>query len=284
MSHTVTIPCMLHQRTMKSWKLTYFQQCLTKRCLCRCIGAGPATPDGQLELTGSPPTMTSIDLEVGAASTSGVAASSPSTAQGRRILEVRRSLLQDDDIVLLLADSGSEGESDADQSDEDTEEATQMPTRAITHRLRHEVIARTEGLEIEHEFDVDDFIPDECVMDESVVVPEDLNVLGGHEPVDVGEVFQWAEDFNSFTGQQETYLRQPGPAFISNDPTEIFLRIWDVDVMGLIASETNKYARLNIEQYSNRPTVPKYLGQWADVTIDDLYKYFALLIIYSSYN
>lgn len=96
--------------------------------------------------------------------------------------------------------------------------------------------------------------------------------------------FLWSDDFTSFTAQKETYRRDPGPTFISQDPAEIFLEFWDAGIMGLIADETNKYARQYIETYTDPDlgtTMPKYLDKWEEVTIEVLYQYFAVMICMS---
>ncbi|VVD01498.1 unnamed protein product, partial [Leptidea sinapis] len=217
------------------------------------------------------------------------------SSRGRGNLMARRSQ--------RIHDSGSEGESDVDPSDDEYDDETQFEyinlPRNIVNHLRHDIILREEGDDLDLNvsdplddgFDMEDVFVDteigdeRVIRDESVViVQEDTNVLGGQIEPDVSDVFQWTEDISSFTGKPETYQRNPGPAFISNDPAEIFLKIWDEDIMGLIASETNKYARHHIDQYRNPDigsTLPKYLEKWVDVTIQVLYQFYAILIYMS---
>ncbi|XP_050675510.1 piggyBac transposable element-derived protein 4-like [Leptidea sinapis] len=214
-----------------------------------------------------------------------------SSTGGRRILKARRSLpLQGEKIALMLVDSGS----DADMDSTDEEDEEQLRQRGA--RLRHCMKDRTAGnVEKDVRYEYDDELAVEDVVvegDESMtgeakeIVTEDVNEMGGQNDLvpKVSMVFNWTDNFSSFTGQKETYQRNPGPAFSSNDPTEIFLKIWDEDVMGLIAAETNKYARQHIEQYTgpaNSAAVPKYLEQWSDVTIQVLYQLFAVFIFMS---
>ncbi|VVD01493.1 unnamed protein product [Leptidea sinapis] len=225
-----------------------------------------------------------------------------SSSRRRRTLKAPLSQpLQDDpkrQKVVISVDSDSEGESDAILSDDEYEEALceDYVPRNIMNRLRQDIIMSEEGDELEvnvtdesdDEFGMEDIVmeSDERVMhDEAMVMlEEDTNVLGGLIEPDVSDIFQWTDDFSSFTGKPETYQRNPGPAFISDDPAEIFLKIWDEDIMGLIASETNSYARHHIEQFRNPDigsTLPKYLEKWVNVTIQVLYQFYAMLIFMS---
>ncbi|CAG5059128.1 unnamed protein product [Parnassius apollo] len=105
---------------------------------------------------------------------------------------------------------------------------------------------------------------------------------GAAAPIDT--TFFWSEDFTSFTAQKETYLRVPGPTFSSQDPTAIFCKIWDREFMDTIVRETNEYACEIISQLSDPDIggrIPNYLDSWTDTTVEELYRYFAVLIYLS---
>lgn len=133
-------------------------------------------------------------------------------------------------------------------------------------------------------------------MDENVDVVRDENTSGRparsnersatptQPSARVDSNFSWSEDFVSFAGQKETYTRVPGPSFSSHDPSEIFCKIWDREFLELVVRETNEYAWHCIAQLSDPDLgieIPNYLESWTNITVEELYRYFAVLIIMS---
>ncbi|CAB3228083.1 unnamed protein product [Arctia plantaginis] len=100
----------------------------------------------------------------------------------------------------------------------------------------------------------------------------------------VNPTFSWSDEFSTFNAQKETYTRDPGPAFSSNDPAEYFYQVWDSEFMKLVVRETNLYAWQIISQFSDPDLdaeIPKYLEFWTEITVEELYRYFAVLILMS---
>ncbi|CAB3225502.1 unnamed protein product [Arctia plantaginis] len=96
--------------------------------------------------------------------------------------------------------------------------------------------------------------------------------------------FSWSDEFSTFNAQKETYTRDPGPAFSSHDPAEYFYQVWDSEFMELVVRETNLYAWQIISQFSDPDLdaeIPKYLESWTEITVEELYRYFAVLILMS---
>lgn len=93
--------------------------------------------------------------------------------------------------------------------------------------------------------------------------------------------FVWSDNFENFTGVEEIYRKQPGPNINLKDPLEIFHAIWDRGVMEKIVIETNEYAWQAImrqcENYNNLPPHSR-LCQWVDVTVEEIYKFFSILM------
>lgn len=177
----------------------------------------------------------------------------PFSSLGRRTLKTRLSLpLFDDEITKLLAHLGSDD--DVDPSDTSDDKSGNFIRRKII-RLRQKMIESEEDKLVDESVNYEPMVLESMNED----MNEDMNVrVNGPEP-NVSTVFQWIDEFTNFTGQRETYRRDSGPTFTSQ--VEIFLKIWDEDMMGLIAKETHKYAREHIEQYTDPEigaTIPKY--------------------------
>lgn len=95
---------------------------------------------------------------------------------------------------------------------------------------------------------------------------------------DISTDFNWSTDFELFSGVQEQYLRSPGPTMSSQDITEIFLAIWDEEIVHRIVQETNKYAWQVIAEFSEHDNITKNLETWYDTTVPEMYRYFAVLM------
>ncbi|XP_059044916.1 piggyBac transposable element-derived protein 4-like [Achroia grisella] len=93
----------------------------------------------------------------------------------------------------------------------------------------------------------------------------------------LSKVYSWTDDFNTFSSKKKTYMRSPGPTIYSQDPTELFTFIWDEAIVMLIVEETNMYAWQSIDTYAEIGKVPIYLQTWVDTTIDEMYRFLAIL-------
>ncbi|RVE47692.1 hypothetical protein evm_007681 [Chilo suppressalis] len=104
-------------------------------------------------------------------------------------------------------------------------------------------------------------------------------------PGSVNNDFCWTEDFSSFSGQQESYLRAPGPTVKIKKPTELFMAVWNEKIMKEIVRQTNEYAWQRIAPICEvESELPDPLSEWSDVTTGELYRYFAILILMSFCN
>ncbi|RVE48877.1 hypothetical protein evm_006447 [Chilo suppressalis] len=174
----------------------------------------------------------------------------------------RRSLqLRDDISTSKLLDSSSE---------EETDEELDTPT---LRRLLREDLGDDgcEGM-------------DDDVVEEESVEGGDLK-LRAVGPGSVNNDFCWTEDFSSFSGQQESYLRAPGPTVAIQDSADFFMAVWDESIMNEIVRQTNEYAWQRIAAiFEVEAELPEPLSTWSDVTTDEMYRYFAILIYMSMCN
>ncbi|CAB3248586.1 unnamed protein product [Arctia plantaginis] len=160
----------------------------------------------------------------------------------------RRTIqLRDENIINLLYDSGSdEGDDfeDGNDEDEDLDVINFMGLRQYTRQMRNRIVVTD--------------------PEDGWIQKNDANVENGHD--------------------KETYTRDPGPAFSSHDPAEYFYQVWDSEFMELVVRETNLYAWQIISQFSDPDLdaeIPKYLESWTEITVEELYRYFAVLILMS---
>ena len=76
---------------------------------------------------------------------------------------------------------------------------------------------------------------------------EDEGNEDGETGEDVSDIFDWSEDFATFSGQPESgEFLQPGPKIEGTSPLSLFLQLWDHNLMATIVTETNRYARETI--------------------------------------
>ncbi|XP_047036366.1 piggyBac transposable element-derived protein 4-like [Helicoverpa zea] len=117
-------------------------------------------------------------------------------------------------------------------------------------------------------------------------------LAGGLEPADVPlrateqpwrlYDFNWREFPNpppSPESRREFFSNiNVGPTTPHADPYDIFIEIWDRQIMEHIASETNRYARQVVSQMcnSNQLFPRSRIIRWYDTTADELYVYFGL--------
>ncbi|PZC73218.1 hypothetical protein B5X24_HaOG209898 [Helicoverpa armigera] len=117
-------------------------------------------------------------------------------------------------------------------------------------------------------------------------------LAGGLEPADVPlrateqpwrlYDFNWREFPNpppSPVSRREFFSNiNVGPTTPHADPYDIFIEIWDRQIMEHIASETNRYARQVVSQMcnSNQLFPRSRIIRWYDTTADELYVYFGL--------
>ncbi|XP_061705610.1 piggyBac transposable element-derived protein 4-like [Cydia pomonella] len=71
-----------------------------------------------------------------------------------------------------------------------------------------------------------------------------------------------------------------GPTITFSDPYNVFVYIWDKDIMEKIALETNKYAQEVAEKmiHENCLLPSSRICEWKDTTPDELYVYFGILL------
>lgn len=71
-----------------------------------------------------------------------------------------------------------------------------------------------------------------------------------------------------------------GPTTPHDDPYDIFVDIWDRQIMEHIVSETNKYAQnVAAQMLDNNTLKPKSrISQWYDTTVDELYVLFGIIL------
>ncbi|RVE49901.1 hypothetical protein evm_005494 [Chilo suppressalis] len=67
--------------------------------------------------------------------------------------------------------------------------------------------------------------------------------------------------------------------------TELFMAVWDESIMTEIVRQTNEYAWQRIAPiFEVEAELPEPLSTWSDVTTDEMYRYFAILICMSMCN
>lgn len=94
--------------------------------------------------------------------------------------------------------------------------------------------------------------------------------------------FSWSADFSTFSGQEETYLRAPGPLFASQDPVDLFKAVWNDEIMDHIVQETNRYAWEIIVAYTEvGDRLPEPLNSWTETSTEEMYRYFGMLVLMS---
>ncbi|KAJ2941430.1 hypothetical protein O0L34_g3642 [Tuta absoluta] len=98
------------------------------------------------------------------------------------------------------------------------------------------------------------------------------------QPAADSETFNWSADFSTFQGQAEQYLRSPGPHTNAQIPLGVFMEVWDLRIMNLIAAETNRYAWQTITSMTERgEDVAHNLGKWKETNAEEIYRFFAVL-------
>ncbi|XP_023947198.2 piggyBac transposable element-derived protein 4-like isoform X3 [Bicyclus anynana] len=124
----------------------------------------------------------------------------------------------------------------------------------------------------------------ETPLDDSEPVPDTWPAVGLlKDPLDLYE-FNWRPFPNPPippNSRRETFsVNNVGPTNPGADPYDIFIEIWDRQIMEHIAWETNKYAQevaaKMIENNTLRPN--SRICQWYDTTPDELYTYFGLVL------
>lgn len=84
-----------------------------------------------------------------------------------------------------------------------------------------------------------------------------------------------------FEGVREVFtVSSTGPTFENADltPLEVFLKIWDTDIIAHIVRETNRYGGEMLRRNVNSNT---RLKRWKDVTDDDIKTFFAIIMLQS---
>lgn len=198
-----------------------------------------------------------------------------------------------------ILDSGSEAEEDAADCEDDVPVQSASELRMLSRWYREYAIYEAEGylgaaaemvemvddatvgadIEVGDELSVEH---QEVRQDEVPICPSPtLSPATAVDEIGTGEVFDWTSDFETFTGQEEKYIRKPGPQGVTSFvPMDIFLQFWDLPIVAKIAEETNRYARQTIAKLPDK--IPKYLESWEDTTVEELYRLFALQIYMAS--
>ncbi|XP_028157151.1 piggyBac transposable element-derived protein 4-like isoform X1 [Ostrinia furnacalis] len=178
-----------------------------------------------------------------------------------------------------LVDSGSEVESDEDDEGEKYNirmlgEGDGCKDRVIGNGVDEEL--ETPAVAQEH-----GACEDAAIGEDSDGLVESLEQPPVGQECEGLDVFSWSKDFSSFSGQEETYLRSPGPMVGPQDPAQLFMEVWDERIMTEIVRETNRYAWQIISSMTmSEHGLPKNLN-WTDTTVSEMYRYFALLILMS---
>ncbi|VVC89859.1 unnamed protein product, partial [Leptidea sinapis] len=95
--------------------------------------------------------------------------------------------------------------------------------------------------------------------------------------------FDWLGEPDNFEGVREVFtVPCTGPTFNNAEltPVEIFLKIWDADILAHIVLETNRYGAelMNLTM----PLKPgSRLSRWKDVTVDEIRRFLAILMLQS---
>lgn len=92
-------------------------------------------------------------------------------------------------------------------------------------------------------------------------------------------IFDWNQDPATFHGVKEQFIGTAGPTFPVDDlsPLDVLEKIWDDQIMNLIVEETNAYAR----QLRKNTKDKSRITDWTDVTLDELWTFFGILILQS---
>lgn len=93
--------------------------------------------------------------------------------------------------------------------------------------------------------------------------------------------FNWDSSYATFRGAPETFSGPtPGPVDDYDTPYDAFVAIWDEDIMGKIAVETNRHARQTIDEKRENGTLGPHsrLKRWVETSIGELYVLLGLLI------
>ncbi|KAI5639208.1 transposase IS4 domain-containing protein [Phthorimaea operculella] len=98
------------------------------------------------------------------------------------------------------------------------------------------------------------------------------------QPTDDSVTFTWSSDFSTFQGKPEKYLRSSKAHTNARTPLGVFMEVWDLQIMNLIADETNRYAWQTIAAMTEREeTISDNLGRWKETNTEEMYRFFAVL-------
>lgn len=91
--------------------------------------------------------------------------------------------------------------------------------------------------------------------------------------------FDWSSDPDTFQGVRETFTGVAGPTFDMScvqNPVDVFLLIWDVEIVDLIVRETNLYADhvISSSDLSRRSR----LKSWTPTTREEMLVFFAFMM------
>lgn len=88
--------------------------------------------------------------------------------------------------------------------------------------------------------------------------------------------FQWTKHFETFQGEKGIFTGQSGPTITTTDPLEIFLSIWDYEIVSKIAVETDRYARQTIETLTLKPHSRQH--SWCGTSTNEIYRLLAFFV------
>ncbi|KAL0810148.1 hypothetical protein ABMA28_010941 [Loxostege sticticalis] len=186
-----------------------------------------------------------------------------------------------------MLDSASENE-DVDEYEEDALAQSASDIRKFSRWIREYTIYEAEG-NLDAATDMLEMVDDADILKMHAEGPlamqiknESPNLSPAREVEEVSldskaEVFEWTDDFRTFTGREEQYVRNPGPQGVTSfEPEDLFLQYWDLPIVAKIVEDTNRYARQTMAKLSGK--VPKYLESWEETSVQELYRLFAVHI------
>lgn len=93
--------------------------------------------------------------------------------------------------------------------------------------------------------------------------------------------FTWVEGFETFRGVPETFSGPtPGPVKTYESVYDVFVDIFDKDIIELMVRETNRYTKQTIDQMKESGTLKPHsrLHEWTDTDADEMYVLLAVFM------
>jgi hypothetical protein len=136
------------------------------------------------------------------------------------------------------------------------------------------------GSELESEDDIGDNISsdNESVSSDSDAEANDAGNLGTKR-ARLQSNWKWAKVNNNFSPNKIQFSGEQGPLHQVETTIDAFKLFFDLTLMTTIVNETNRYAKYFINSNSEHLKPRSRVQNWKDVTVDELYVFFALQML-----